>query len=271
MAFIVEQKIKGRIYLYNVESYWDKEKKQSRQKRTYIGPKEKVKTPKPIPKMTNLISKAFGDVFLLKKLSEDLGIKKLLKENFPDNYEIILALAMYNVSRNEPHYLYPHWHEEHYIPEIKKIHSSSISALCKQLGEYEKQRISFMSQWAKTLSLNAGVCYDITSISSYSTCIDYIEWGYNRDGEDLPQINMGVVFCQDSRLPFFYTIYPGSIVDVTTLNNCLKYLKSFGVKDIILILDRGFCSKFNISEMNKNDIGITFIQPLTFTLKKLKY
>ena len=40
MAYIIKQKIKGRLYEYKVEAYWDKEKKQSRQKRTYIGPVE---------------------------------------------------------------------------------------------------------------------------------------------------------------------------------------------------------------------------------------
>ena len=43
MSYIVEQKIKGNIYLYRVESYWDKDKKQSRQKRTYLGPKNRRK------------------------------------------------------------------------------------------------------------------------------------------------------------------------------------------------------------------------------------
>jgi hypothetical protein len=32
--------VKDHIYLYDVESYWDKEKKQSRQKRTYVGKKD---------------------------------------------------------------------------------------------------------------------------------------------------------------------------------------------------------------------------------------
>jgi hypothetical protein len=40
MSYIVEQKIKGKN-LYKGESYWDKQKKQSRQKRTCIGAKEK--------------------------------------------------------------------------------------------------------------------------------------------------------------------------------------------------------------------------------------
>ncbi len=47
MSYIAKQKIKGNIYLYRVDSYWDKEKKQSRQKRTYIGPENKKKCPNP--------------------------------------------------------------------------------------------------------------------------------------------------------------------------------------------------------------------------------
>ena len=42
MVYIIEQKIKNRIYLYEVESFWDKNKKQARQKRKYLGPKEKI-------------------------------------------------------------------------------------------------------------------------------------------------------------------------------------------------------------------------------------
>jgi hypothetical protein len=30
MAYRIEQKVKKHVYLYNVESYWDKEKKQSK-------------------------------------------------------------------------------------------------------------------------------------------------------------------------------------------------------------------------------------------------
>lgn len=43
MSYIVEQKIKGNIYLCEVESYWDKKKKQARQRRKYIGPKNAKK------------------------------------------------------------------------------------------------------------------------------------------------------------------------------------------------------------------------------------
>ena len=48
MSFIVEQKVRGQIYLYEAEGYWDPQKQQSLQKRKYLGKKE-PKTGKLIP------------------------------------------------------------------------------------------------------------------------------------------------------------------------------------------------------------------------------
>jgi hypothetical protein len=76
MSYIVEQEIKGNIYLYRVESYWDKTKQQSRQKRTYLGPKNKRKRTNKSLKCTNIIHKNYGNVFLLKKIVEQTGLKK---------------------------------------------------------------------------------------------------------------------------------------------------------------------------------------------------
>ena len=36
MAYRVERKVNGNIYLYETESYWDKEKKQPRQSKNYV-------------------------------------------------------------------------------------------------------------------------------------------------------------------------------------------------------------------------------------------
>ncbi|MDF1550993.1 MAG: hypothetical protein P1P88_24445, partial [Bacteroidales bacterium] len=74
MSYIVEQKIKGRIYLYKVESYWDKVKKQARQKRVYIGPKEKQDTPEMIPKVSGLLSKNYGNILFFNSIIEQIGL-----------------------------------------------------------------------------------------------------------------------------------------------------------------------------------------------------
>ncbi len=42
MSYTFEQKNKGKTYVYKVESFWDKEKKQARQKRIYLGRKDEL-------------------------------------------------------------------------------------------------------------------------------------------------------------------------------------------------------------------------------------
>jgi len=270
MSYIVEQLLKGKIYLYKVESYWDKDKKQARQKRVYLGPKD-GKQKSPLKKvLTNLSSLNYGNIYFFNEQIKQLDLSDLLEKIFPDCYREIIALALYDISEGSPSYLFPYWLAEQNLPEVKRLESSGISALYERLGRDQKSKDMFMKEWIKKQKAIEGVYYDVTSISSYSTKIDFIEWGYNRDREMLPQINMGVVCDMKSGLPIHYRTHPGSIVDVTTLKNCIKYLKAFSLKDVIMILDRGFCSTENIINMSSKQNQIRFIQPLSFSLKKVK-
>ena len=80
MTFIVEQKNKGKIYLYSVDSYWDKEAHKTKQKRTYLGPKSNDKMAD-LDKIASKISvKNYGNTFLLNSLAEKSGLKNLLKQ-----------------------------------------------------------------------------------------------------------------------------------------------------------------------------------------------
>ena len=85
----------------------------------------------------------------------------------------------------------------------------------------EDMRQSFFKAWKKRFPSKEHLCYDITSISSYATGNEYVRYGYNRDGERLPQINLAVVYGQTSMLPMIYRELPGSIADVSTLKNTL--------------------------------------------------
>ena len=267
MSYIAKQKIKGNIYLYHVDSYWDKDKKQSRQKRTYIGPENKKRRQKRT-KTKEIVYKKFGNIFLLEKLVEESGLRKILSELFPKNYKEIIALAFFSICGSDPMYMFPQWLHEQFYPESNLLHSSEISELCETIGISQIRVRSFFKRWIEAKKVNSEVYYDITSVSSYATGIDFIEWGYNRDKEKLPQLNLGLA-CQKDGIPLFYQIYPGSITDVTTLVNSLKMFGYYGLNDITLILDRGFCSKANISEMNSLKDRMKFIQPMAFSLKKV--
>ncbi len=269
MSYIVEQKIKGNIYLYRVESYWDKDKKQSRQRRKYIGPK-KGRKKESKSNNCNIVNNKFGNIFLLDHVSGKLGLTPLLKELFGEPYRDIMNLAYFFICDDRASYLYPYWLNEQHSPLVRRLTSEDISAVYQDVGKNQRAVTDFFERWVALCSPKSGIYFDITSISSYSTNIDFVEWGYNRDHENLPQINMGIVCTKQSELPLFYQIYPGSISDVSTLNNCLKRLEWLGIKDVVLILDRGFCSKANILKLNDMRDNISFIQPMTFSLKLVR-
>ncbi len=67
MSYIVRQKIGGGVYAYEAYSYWDPEKKQSRQKRRYLGVWDES-TGQIIPKTADRdvkTTKSFGPSYLL--------------------------------------------------------------------------------------------------------------------------------------------------------------------------------------------------------------
>jgi transposase len=269
MSYIVEQKIKGRVYLYKAESYWDKDKQQPRQKRTYIGPKEENPKKTSIKKeIRSVITRNLGNIKLLQTAADTCGLTKVLSGIFPDCYKEILALSFYDIMEGAASFKFPYWLIEQYLPGVKKMHSSDISNLFDTIGSRQKERMDFFRKWTKHIKPDGGIYYDITSVSSYSTNIDFIEWGYNRDGENLPQLNMGLVCCQKQSLPFFYSIFQGSISDVSTMKNHIQYLNILKLKNVLHIQDKGFCSVANILDMHKNKMQ--FIQPLSFSWKKVK-
>lgn len=261
MSYFVEKKVAKSIYIYEVTSYWDKEKKQPRQKRKYLGKKDpqsgeiKEKREK-IPKL----SKDYGHIYLLQKIAEHSGLIQTLKESFPKDFSTLLALAIFEISDGAPLYLFPYWVESSFINLVNPINSNDIFRFMAKIGKMESERDEFLKRWFEKQGQIDSLCFDITSISSYIQDVEYIEWGYNRDDEKLPQINLGILSVFETKMPVFYQIYHVSQKDVSTLYNLLKQIDLFKLTDILLILDRGFYSASNLKEIVTK--SLKFIIPL---------
>jgi hypothetical protein len=82
MSYTIEQKIGNHTYLYEVESYWDPEKKQPRQRRKYLGKKdpESGHLVRPRTRGAPRLCKDYGQVYLLNWL-QVLTCAKLPKVN----------------------------------------------------------------------------------------------------------------------------------------------------------------------------------------------
>ncbi len=267
MAFIVQQKIKGKIYLYSVESYYDKATKKVKQKRKYLGPKLDDKLAENSTFPSKFVVKNFGNIYFLNFLIEKSGLKKILQTIFPNDFSDIINLVFYQICQAEASYLFHYWFDEQYFTNCNNKFSDDISQLFEKIGNSKSQRIEFIEKWIELQKPVKTIFYDITSISSYSKNIDLVEWGYNRDKENLPQINLGIIYSQENHVPLWYNIFAGNIVDVSTLRNSINYTNYFKLNDILFILDCGFFSKTNIDELNNQANKIKFIMPISHTTK----
>jgi transposase len=72
------------------------------------------------------------------------------------------------------------------------LSSSSISRLLSLIGEKRLQD-KLITHLIRQLKSKRTILYDITSVSSYSELIRLLEWGYNRDQYDLPQVNLSMI------------------------------------------------------------------------------
>ena len=84
--------------------------------------------------------------------------------------------------------------------------------------------------------------YDTTSLSSYSETLQQVQFGFNKEHDRLPQLNVALVFGQESNLPFYYRKLAGNIPDVKTVHHLLEELDILGYSKVKLVIDLGFFS-----------------------------
>jgi len=265
MSFKVEQRIGNNIYIYEVQSYWDSEKKQARQKRIYLGKKDPVtgKTIPAKPKMRPKLVLDFGNIYFLESIFKQSGLASILSNIFPDSFEKIKQVCFFQLNEKRPLSLFGNWIDTVKINNKQIMSSQRISDFTIKLGDNDIDRDMFFQEWVFSNKSKRHLFYDITSFSSYSKSLEFIEWGYNRDKEKLPQLNYGMILNASNLLPLFYEIYPGSITDVTTIRNVLKRAKKYKIKDITFVLDKGFYSQKNLKSIIEENLN--FVIPMPFS------
>lgn len=105
----------------------------------------------------------------------------------------------------------------------------------------------FYKLWNAKHPAGRNIFYDVTSFSTYSGQIMRAHYGYNRDHDDLPQINQGLFCDQESGLPLFMCAYDGSLNDKRNFDFALSRAKEHGLKarhrHLTIITDGGFSSE----------------------------
>lgn len=262
----------GYTYVYEVlQEHWDKEKRQMRSKQRCIGKLDPVTgeliSSKRLGKHASAAlnesvtakTTVSGPKLLLEKIDHGIGLSKILKKACPENWAQVLSLAWYLVCTGNALFYAESWCQNHEAPFSGDLTSQRISELLSRISEDD--RLSFFKLWWKQIAEKDYLCYDITSVSSYSEQNEYVRYGYNRDHEKLPQINLGMIYGQKSFLPVSYRQLPGSITDVVTVRHLLDQLDKLEYPKLHLVMDRGFYSQKNIDALAEGGHNFTIGLP----------
>lgn len=275
MAMVKQlDKRSGITYVYESVSYWDREKKQPRSKRTLIGRLDPAtgeivptdgrgkhraqkeadpvvrKGPVPVAKTDRLF---FGATYLLDQIGEVTGLTADLKTCFPNTYKQIQSIAYYLVLEDQnPLFRFKKWAAIHRHPYGKDIPSQRSTEIFQSVTEEAKMH--FFRLQGKRRVEKEYWAYDSTSISSRSETLRQVKYGKNKDDDHLPQINLALVFGEESRLPFYYRKLAGNVPDVKTIQELLRELDVLGYEKVKLVMDRGYYSAENINALFKKHL-----------------
>jgi hypothetical protein len=213
-----------------------------------------------------------GDAHVLLHLARETGLAVLVQEAFgAEEGLVLLALALHQAAEGRAVYLAADWLEDREVPAAMRgelLQTDRVYGLIAAAGADTAGQERFFRGWIEASGRPEALIYDITSISTYARDLELAEWGYNRDRENLPQINLALVSDRARGRPLWYRPLPGSIPDVSTLKLTGEMLGDLGLEDFGFSLDRGFYSQANVRGMLQEGIGFTIGVPFSVAQAK---
>jgi hypothetical protein len=193
-----------------------------------------------------------GDAWLIRHCAEASGLEAALTEIFGEaDGGGLCGLAAHQFATGHALYRAECWLAQRELPPTWRsalVAESSVHGFVARMGADLARREAFLEHWTGRHQGGEAVLYDTTSLSTYSPSLELAEWGYNRDDEQLPQVNFSLAVAPDGT-PLFYRVLPGSIPDVRTLAATLRIARDYGLERLCLSLDRGYYSAANLRDL----------------------
>ena len=260
--------IGGHYYVYQVSSRWDAVKNRP-QKVTGKSIGKITEADGFIPNANGLhllqqmrllpetapVVKNYGAYESLQQLTPELDGK--LKESFPENFREIRTIALLRLvdSVTSAKMIQPLFLDS-YMSSIRgdiAVSEGSVRRFIASLGTMQDRIDAYMK---KQIMPGTTLLFDGTSIF-WRSADSISAKGYNPDHSQNPQGRILYVFEKDSHKPVFYRVLQGSVVDKAAF---IDTVTAAGCRDCIIIADKGFYSKKNVSALIEGKMR--FILPL---------
>ena len=218
----------------------------------------------------HISTKFIGATYLLKHISDNIGLTNILEETFPYYWKEILSLAFFFTIETDP-LMYCKFFVDFFdnLSMPSDLTSQRISKLFDKISDDEKS--IFYQKWANHVQELDYIAFDTTSILTYSTLMYNADYGHSKQPrkKGQKQVNICLLFGENTGLPLYSCTYNGSINDVAIFISCAKQFSHISDNNLKLVLDRGMYSKKNLTYMLSSKPAKKFIigLPSTTSLK----
>lgn len=215
--------------------------------------------------------KLAGAYWAISKAMAQTGIGNALKQVFGDYHRDLklASVVMYMLIKRNGGIMhhYPPFSKLHYLPWPSELNDHQLGTLFSHvtydrlikffnaLGReyYKHHEELFKRKQPQRLIL----ALDSTSISTYSKELPNSEWGHNKDGDCLKQINYLLLCDELTGMPVYGKMYKGNVVDSSTVKNLISDLSIIFEKaevkpELIFTTDRGYESTDNMETFLRN-------------------
>ena len=148
-----------------------------------------------------ITSKVVGAINALEAVAVTSGLERCLATSLGKKRGAqALAHAQYLLVRGTVLSHFSSWTASHKLPDgATALSSQETSTFLSSLTVDDTEK--FSSNWAVQFTSDDTLCMDLTSVSSYSQCNELVKYGFNRDQEQLEQVNILGLFSASKMLP----------------------------------------------------------------------
>ena len=254
--------IRGKYYLYEVKSVWDKEKQRARKitgKCLGSISENGFKATKPKTEIDYTLNppkvKMYGGfAYLMTEFSDWFPI---LKSNFPKYWQQIFCMACLRLFYKAPVKNIPFYFERSFFSETYQSMPFSEKMIGKVLHEIGSDQASIDNYMKNFIQGNHVVLIDATPIFTKSKNIYEAKLGYNNKQRWDNQINLLYLYDQNLSMPLFYRLVEGDIREIRTMEITIH---SAGLNNVIIVGDKGFTSELNMEITSQTNLS--YILPL---------
>jgi len=259
--------IGGYYYVYPVTSKWDAAKGRS-QKKTLKSVGKITEADGFIPNANGMrrmqemritpdvapIVKNYGAYETLMQLSPYLSDQ--LQKFFPDVFREIRTLSLIRLVEGVPAKLLKPVFMDSCLSDICPDIATSEGSVRRFIAELGQKQPTIEAFMREAIMPGTSLLFDGSSF--FARLGDSLSTkGYNPDHSQDPQVRILYIFDKDTHKPVFYKVLQGSVVDKAAF---IDILNDSGITDCIIIADKGFYSKPNVSALLA--AGARYILPL---------